>query len=202
MLTLHVDEGLFFGTRSDPIHRREKTIVKACKPILFRSVGTVKLVVLTAFDAFVAKEHKARSHGELNTTITSCGVEIESYESTMGEFNDTVVRRAIGACWWQNLTLLATALDCQLYVRFSLESVLFGERQAGSDWRSRCRISGIMVTDAKPLYDHLRKTESMTSNHDRSDGGERFGGKHRGEIEVGSYHTHVGGHLDEGYADE
>ena len=61
------------------------------------------------------------------------------------------------------------------------------------------------MTDAKSLEDHLQKTGSVpqgTTNHVQPDVGYGFGGEHRVEDEVESHHTYVGGHLDEGKADE
>ena len=56
---------------------------------------------------------------------------------------------------------LSTALDRHLYVRVLLESILYGEPDYGADWRHKLRVPGILVTDARSLYDHLGKTGSV-----------------------------------------
>ena len=56
---------------------------------------------------------------------------------------------------------LSRALDRQLYARLVLESLLFGEPEFTEGWRHRMKIPGVVVTDAKSLYDHLRTTGSI-----------------------------------------
>ena len=56
----------------------------------------------------------------------------------------------IGSALAAEFAALVTALDRQLYARLLLESNLF--------WRIP---SGIMVSDAKSLYEHLQKTGSI-----------------------------------------
>ena len=58
---------------------------------------------------------------------------------------------------------LSQAVDRQLYLRLMLESLLHGAPGVTStaDWRMNLKIPGIIVTDAKSLYDHLNKTGSI-----------------------------------------
>ena len=56
---------------------------------------------------------------------------------------------------------LSAAVDRHVYVRLLLESMLFGEPEDLKDWRYRLKIPGVMVTDAKSLFDHLRTTGSI-----------------------------------------
>jgi hypothetical protein len=44
-----------------------------------------------------------------------------------------------------------------------LEALLHGEPDCSEGWRYRLKIPGILVTDAKSLYDHLHKTGSVPS---------------------------------------
>ena len=54
-------------------------------------------------------------------------------------------------------------MDRQLYARLMLEAILHGEPEFDEGWRHRLKIPGIVVTDAKSLYDHLRTTGSIPS---------------------------------------
>ena len=56
---------------------------------------------------------------------------------------------------------LSTAVYRHVYIRLLLESMLFGEPENLKDWRYRLKIPGVMVTDAKSLFDHLRTTGSI-----------------------------------------
>ena len=58
---------------------------------------------------------------------------------------------------------LSTALDKQLYARLLAEALLHGEPDFSEGWRYRLKVPGILVTDAKSLYDHLHKTGSVPS---------------------------------------
>ena len=58
---------------------------------------------------------------------------------------------------------LSTALDRQLYARLLVEALVHGEPDCSEGWRYRLRVPGILVTDAKSLYDHLHKTGSVPS---------------------------------------
>ena len=56
---------------------------------------------------------------------------------------------------------MSTALDRQLYLRLLVQCMMHGEPDYGPQWRHELKIPGILVTDAKGLYDHLRTTGSM-----------------------------------------
>ena len=53
---------------------------------------------------------------------------------------------------------LSKSLDRQLYLRLMVETLLYGQPELqDKDWRTALRIPGILVTDAKSLYDNLQK---------------------------------------------
>ena len=56
---------------------------------------------------------------------------------------------------------LSLAEDRHLYARLLMETLLEGEPDYGPDWRHRLKMPGIMVTEAKSLYDHLNATGSI-----------------------------------------
>ena len=56
---------------------------------------------------------------------------------------------------------LPMAIDRDLYARLLTESLLRGEPECDSDWRRRGRVRGMLITDAKSLFDHLHKKGSI-----------------------------------------
>ena len=54
------------------------------------------------------------------------------------------------------------SMDRQLRLRLVIGTLLYEQPELkGKDWRTRLRIPGILVTDAKSLYDYLVKEGSM-----------------------------------------
>ena len=59
-------------------------------------------------------------------------------------------------------TALSKSLDRQLYQRLMVESLIYGQTELrDTDWRVHLRVPGILVTDAKSLYDHLQEDGSL-----------------------------------------
>jgi len=57
---------------------------------------------------------------------------------------------------------LSKSLDRQLYLRLMVESLIYGQPELrDTDWRVHLRVPGILVTDAKSLYDNLQKDGSL-----------------------------------------
>ena len=57
---------------------------------------------------------------------------------------------------------LSKSLDRQLYLRLMAETLLYGQPELqDKDWCTALRIPGILVTDAKSLYDNLQKDGSL-----------------------------------------
>ena len=57
---------------------------------------------------------------------------------------------------------LSKSLDRQLYLRLMVESLLYGQPELrDTDWRVHLHVPGILVTDAKSLYDNLQKDGSL-----------------------------------------
>ncbi len=66
---------------------------------------------------------------------------------------------------------LSIALDRQLYLRLLIQSLQRGEPEYTPEWRHQLLIPGILVTDAKSLYDHLKhdwEDPEGAPDHDRS----------------------------------
>ena len=152
--------------------------------------------MLTAFWSIFCKRAEGRESGRTDSSRRSPH---EPTVCTMVEFSSAVIHWVIGrhvgcrVCRSGDCTGPPVIGETLVGGQF-----LFGEPQGRADWRSRMGIHGVVVSGTKSLHDLLGKTGSIprrTSNDDQPDGRERFGEEERGEEEVGSCHTCVGGHL-------
>ena len=58
---------------------------------------------------------------------------------------------------------LSTAAHEQLYLRLLCEVIWYGLPKMTTQWKESLRIPGVVVTDAKALFDHLLKTGRLTA---------------------------------------
>ena len=77
------------------------------------------------------------------------------------EFQSSTIRRVTQSTMASAFASLASAIDRQLYARALMQGLIHGEPCFASDWRKGLKIPGILVTDARSLYDHLHKTGSI-----------------------------------------
>ena len=63
---------------------------------------------------------------------------------------------------------LSLAIDRELYSRVLMQSLMDGEPCFADDWRKDLKIKGVLVTDARSLYDHLHKTGSIPKERQTS----------------------------------
>ena len=120
-----------------------------------------KLTVVTSFDANFARQIGMRSQLGFLSFISDDAIEKEECVCSQVEFGSSVIRRVVRSTLAAEAAALSTALDRQLYLRLVLESILHGEPQCGPDWRHKLKVPGILITDARSLYDHLGKTGSV-----------------------------------------
>ena len=120
-----------------------------------------KLVVVTPFDANFARQAGMRSQLGFMSFLSEDSIEKESSTCSMVEFGSSVIHRVVKSTLAAEAAALSTALDRQLYLRLVLESMLYGEPVCGPDWRHKLKVPGILITDARSLYDHLGKTGSV-----------------------------------------
>ena len=71
------------------------------------------------------------------------------------EFQSTTISRVVKSTLASESASLSTALDRQLYLRLLVKSLLHGEPLFDPEWRHKMVVPGILITDAKLLYDHL-----------------------------------------------
>jgi len=117
--------------------------------------------VLTSFDASFAREPGMKSQLGFMTFLTTGPVEQEETVCNIAEFQSSTIHRVVKSTLAAEAASMSTALDRQLYLRLLLEAILDGEPACGPDWRHRLKIPGILITDARSLYDHLNKTGSV-----------------------------------------
>ena len=77
------------------------------------------------------------------------------------EFQSTTISRVVRSTMAAESASLSQAVDRQLYLRLLVETILHGEPDLTQDWRMKLKIPGIIVTDAKSMYDHLGKSGSI-----------------------------------------
>ena len=129
--------------------------------IVFPAVDLERGLVITSFDASYAKEPGMKSQGGFVTFISDQRITKEPSKCCLVEFQSTKVDRVVKSTMAAESASLSRALDRQLYARLLLEAILHGEPEFTEGWRHRLKIPGIVVTDAKSLYDHLRTTGSI-----------------------------------------
>jgi hypothetical protein len=95
------------------------------------------------------------------TVLTEENIQEGPATCVLVEFESTRINRVVKSTMAAESAALSKTLDRQLYVRLLVESLLYGEPELGEDWRYKLKIPGVLVTDARPLYDHLNKTGSM-----------------------------------------
>ena len=90
----------------------------------------------------------------LTTGDVTCG----EVPCALVEFQSTTISRVVKSTLASESASLSTALDRQLYLRLLVHSLQCGEPEYEPDWRHRLVVPGVLVTDAKSLYDHLNTT--------------------------------------------
>ena len=78
------------------------------------------------------------------------------------EYESSTIRRVVRSTMAAESAALSKSLDRQFYLRLMIESLLYGQPELrDTDWRLNLRVPGILVTDAKSLYDNLQKDGSL-----------------------------------------
>ena len=120
-----------------------------------------KMTVVTPFDAGFAGEPGMRSQLGFMSFVADCDVEVTEATCSVIEYGSSVIHRVVRSTLAAEAASLSTALDRHLYARLVFESLIYGEPTCGPDWRHKLKIPGLLVTDARSLYDHLGKTGSV-----------------------------------------
>ena len=129
--------------------------------LTFRALDLNDLVVATPFDASFAKEADMKSQCGFMSFLTTSAVMTEPTQCSLVEFQSSTISRRVKSTMAAESAALSTAVDRHLYLRLLVESILYGEPEYGTNWRTQLKIPGVCITDAKSLYDHLSKTGSI-----------------------------------------
>jgi hypothetical protein len=122
-----------------------------------------KIIVVTSLDASFAKEEGMKSQCGFISMITEESILTKPTLCNIVEFTSARISRVVKSTMAAESASLSLALDRQLYLRLLLEAVLYGEPNMGPEWRHELKIQGVLVTDARSLYDHINKTGSLPS---------------------------------------
>jgi len=146
------------------LQKEAKELVEQGKArIVFRKLDLDKLIVVTSLDASFAKEEGMKSQCGFISVITESDIVKEPTLCNIVEYTSTRISRVVKSTMAAESAGLSLALDRQLYLRLLVEAILHGEPEMGPEWRHELKIPGILVTDARSLYDHINKTGSLPS---------------------------------------
>ena len=127
------------------------------KTVLPRLRG-VEVAIGAAFDASFAKEPGLKSQAGFPSFVTTSKVLQEKVPCALVEYQSTTISRVVESTLASESASLSTALDRQLYLRLLVQCLLHGEPEYTPEWRHKMSTPGILITDAKSLYDHLNTT--------------------------------------------
>ena len=120
-------------------------------------------MVVSYFDASLGKSSTNKAQQGQVHLITTAAAENVPAPANIIEFKSSKITRVVKSSLAAEGNSLSTATDEQLYLRLLCESLWYEPPVIDSQWKQKLRITGIVVTDAKALFDHLVKTGHMTS---------------------------------------
>ena len=127
-----------------------------------RKLDLSSLACLTYFDASFAQEEGFKSQGGMFTVLTRVSVVSQPVLGNLVEYESSTIRRVVRSTMAAESAALSKSLDRQLYLRLMVENLIYGQPELrDTDWRVHLRVPGILVTDAKSLYDNLQKDGSL-----------------------------------------
>jgi hypothetical protein len=145
------------------IDESKELLSKGEGKITFRKLDLDNLVVVTSLDASFAKEPGMKSQCGFISMITTKNISQQPALCNIVEYSSTRISRVVKSTMAAESASLSLALDRLLYLRLLIEAVLYGEPELGPNWRHELKVPGILVTDARSLYDHINKTGSLPS---------------------------------------
>jgi len=120
-------------------------------------------MIVSFFDASLGKSTTTRAQQGQVHLVTSSGVERVPTAANLVEYKSSKITRVVKSSLAAEGSSLSTATDEQLYLRLLCEAVWFGPPKIETNWKTQLKVPGIVVTDAKALFDHLMKTGHMTA---------------------------------------
>ena len=122
-----------------------------------------EVMFVTYFDASLGKEEKGQSQQGAVHFITSVKAETQPAPAGILEFNSSRISRVVRSSMAAEAASMTMAADHQLYNRLLWEALTKGQLEVHGDWRQRLTTRGLVVTDAKSLYDHVKKVGHLTA---------------------------------------
>ncbi len=126
-----------------------------------RKIKVDDIVALTVVDASFAGEEGLKSQCGFFNLLADRKVNHGQALADMSEFHSSTISRVVRSTLAAASASLSTSLARQLYARLMAESLLSGEPSLHASWRMHLNMPGLLVTDAKSLFDHLTKTGSV-----------------------------------------
>ena len=143
------------------VRKLQKLVEQGSARLKLRKQDVSDLCVVTSFDASFGGEPGMKSQLGFITFLTSSLVVKQETSCNIVEFQSSTIRRVVKSTMAAEAASMSTALDRQLYLRLLVEALLHGEPERGPDWRHKLKVAGILITDARSLFDHLNKTGSF-----------------------------------------
>ena len=113
------------------------------------------------FDAGLGKRKEGSAQqGEVHL-ITDSQVGNMERKANFVEFHSNKISRVVRSSMAAEACAMTSAADKQLYNRLLFDALRYGTLDVPQNWRERLRVSGLLVTDAKSLFDHCHKTGQL-----------------------------------------
>lgn len=120
-------------------------------------------VFATYFDAALGKKSELKGQqGEIHF-LTSSAASSRKTTANVVEYHSNKISRVVKSSMAAEGCSMTSAADKQLYGRLLLQALWYGDVTWESSWRKSLKVPGILVTDAKSLFDHCTKTGHMAS---------------------------------------
>ena len=120
-------------------------------------------VMISFFDASLGKSGAARAQqGQVHFVSSSAAMDTLENANIIS-FRSAKITRVVKSSLSAEGNSLSSAADEQLYLRLLCEAMWFKVPTISSSWKESLDVDGIVVTDAKALFDHVMKTGHMTA---------------------------------------
>ena len=116
---------------------------------------------VTFFDAALGRKQDGSAQAGEFHLITDKRALTESRPSNLLEFHSSKISRVVRSSMAAESCALTKGADHQLYNRLLYDALCFGRIEVKSEWRNQLHALGVLVTDAKALYDHCLTTGHM-----------------------------------------
>ena len=129
---------------------------RAC--LRFSRLSRDKLCLVTCFDASLGKEGDGRSQLGSIHFLTTIGAKKGPTAAAVLDFSTTKSNRVARSSMAAESCSLSQATDRHLYLRLLLDQLERGPYPVTPNWRKEMQIEGVVITDAKSVFDHMQTT--------------------------------------------